>query len=216
MKGTTPRVTDKEVIDRVLSGEKEAFGILVKRYQGPIVNYVYRMTGDFETAIELSQEIFLKVFTSLGKFNGAFKFSPWLYKIAGNLTIDFHRKKGPRTVSLNQLSGDEEGVRTLDLPSGSPGPEEIYYSTDLRERIEEAMTLLPDEQREILILRHLNGLDYTEIAEAKNLPLGTVKNRLFRARRKLKEMIFPPNAAAGEHPENSPRGRPALTALTSP
>lgn len=165
--------------------------MLLKRYQIPIINYVYRMMGNYDTAVDLSQEVFLKVYLSLDKYDKTYKFSTWLYKIASNQTIDYLRKKKLNVVSIDHVPDSEEEGRPFEIPSNNPGPEELFFSKDLQERIESLLETLPEDYKELLVLRHVNGLSYNEIAEVTNLPLGTVKNRIFRARRELKEKVFP-------------------------
>jgi RNA polymerase sigma-70 factor (ECF subfamily) len=183
--------SDVKVIERILRGESEVFAVLIKRYQIPIINYMYRMMGDYETAVDLSQEVFLKVYLSLDKYDKEYKFSTWLYKIASNQTIDYLRKKKLNVVSIDHVPDSEEEGRPFEIPSNNPGPEELFFSKDLQERIERVLETLPEEHRELLVLRHVNGLSYNEIAEVTNLPLGTVKNRIFRARQQLKKRVFP-------------------------
>ena len=189
--GFSVESSDKKIIDRVLQGETEVFEVLIKRYQIPIINYVYRMMGDYETAVDLSQEVFLKVYLSLDKYDKSYKFSTWLYKIACNKTIDYLRKRRLSTVSIDDVPQGEEEGRPFEIPSDNPGPDELFFSRDLQERIDKSMEDLPEDYRQLLILRHVNGLSYNEIAEVTHLPLGTVKNRIFRARQRLKEMVYP-------------------------
>lgn len=193
--------SDKKIIDRVLRGETEVFEVLIKRYQIPIINYVYRMMGDYETAVDLSQEVFLKVYLSLDKYDKAYKFSTWLYKIASNQTIDHLRKRKLKTVSIDQPPESQDDARPFEIASSNPGPDELFFSKDLQERIEAALGALPEEYRELLVLRHVNGLSYNEIAEVSRLPLGTVKNRIFRARKKLKEIVFQEQRSDDEEEE---------------
>ena len=183
--------SDAQVVERILRGESEVFAVLLKRYQIPIINYVYRMMGNYDTAVDLSQEVFLKVYLSLDKYDKTYKFSTWLYKIASNQTIDYLRKKKLNVVSIDHVPDSEEEGRPFEIPSNNPGPEELFFSKDLQERIESLLETLPEDYKELLVLRHVNGLSYNEIAEVTNLPLGTVKNRIFRARRELKEKVFP-------------------------
>ena len=182
--------TDTEIIGRILKGKKEDFETLVKKYQASIINYVYRMIGDYESAVDLSQEVFLKVYLSLDKYDKKFRFSTWLYKIASNLTIDHLRKRKLKTLSIDSGRRGENDLHSFEIPSRNPGPDSLYLTKDLRERIERSLRALPEEYREILTLRHINGLSYNEIAAITSLPPGTVKNRIFRARRKLKEIVY--------------------------
>src|SRR6266498_373649 len=150
---------DEELVGRILAGDEDLFEVLVRRYQSRVLAHVGRMVGNRDDALDLSQEIFLKVFGALNRYNPAFKFSTWLFRIAGNAAIDHLRKRRPRTVPLEVHDADG------------------------------GMSALPLEFRELITLRHFGGLSYEEIAEVKQMPLGTVKNKLFRARAVLKERL---------------------------
>ena len=184
-------LADEELVRRVLSGEEELFEVLVRRYQTRIHSHVARMVGNRDDALDLSQEIFVKVFQALSRYNPEFKFSTWLFRIAGNAAIDYLRKRRPRTVPLEQpiQSGDREGVSTFEYKSPGPDPFSELRNTERGEAISRAIAGLPPEFRELITLRHFTGLSYEEIAEIKRMPLGTVKNKLFRARAVLKEWL---------------------------
>ncbi len=190
MDPSSTELEDGAIVARVLSGEEDLFEVLVRRYQARVVSHVSRMVGVREDAIDLSQEIFLKVFQALNRFNPSYKFSTWLFRIAGNAAIDHLRKRRLRTVPLE----------TPD-PEGGPGPYpgeqrstglDPYGSLRNAERGEAIMRAigdLPPDFRELIALRHFAGLSYEEIASVKDMPLGTVKNKLFRARAVLKERL---------------------------
>jgi RNA polymerase sigma-70 factor (ECF subfamily) len=168
---------DSDLVRRILEGEESLFEALVRRYQARVVAHVSRMVGSRDDALDLSQEIFLKVFGALDRYNPEFKFSTWLFRIAGNSAIDHLRKRRPRTVPLE--IPDPEG---LD-PYGE------LRNVERGKAISRAIADLPFEFRELITLRHFGGLSYEEIARLKNMPLGTVKNKLFRARVVLKERL---------------------------
>jgi len=184
-------LADEELVRRVLSGEEELFGVLVRRYQTRIHAHVARMVGNRDDALDLTQEIFVKVFQALSRYNPEFKFSTWLFRIAGNAAIDHLRKRRPRTVPLEQpaTAGDREGVSTFEYKSSGPDPFSELRNTERGQAITRAIAGLPPEFRELITLRHFTGLSYEEIAEIKQMPLGTVKNKLFRARAVLKEWL---------------------------
>jgi RNA polymerase sigma-70 factor, ECF subfamily len=172
----------------VLGGEEELFAVLVRRYQARIHSHVTRMVGNREDALDLTQEIFLKVFQALDRYNPEFKFSTWLFRIAGNAAIDQLRKKRPRTVPLE--TRDPEGVvSSAEYKSSEPDPFGRLRNVERGDAIERAISELPSEFRELIGLRHFVGLSYEEIAQVKGMPLGTVKNKLFRARAVLKERL---------------------------
>lgn len=181
---------DGEVVRRVLSGEEELFEVLVRRYQARVVSHVSRMVGVREDAVDLSQEIFLKVFQALERFNPSYKFSTWLFRIAGNAAIDHLRKRRPRTVPL-ETPDPEGGGAPYPVEQRSTGldPFGRLRNVERGQAILRAIEELPPDFRELIALRHFAGLSYEEIASVKNMPLGTVKNKLFRARVVLKERL---------------------------
>jgi RNA polymerase sigma-70 factor (ECF subfamily) len=181
---------DGEIVRRVLAGEEELFEVLVRRYQARMVSHVTRMVGVREDAIDLSQEIFLKVFQALDRFNPAYKFSTWLFRIAGNAAIDHLRKRRLRTVPL-ETPDPEGGAGPFPVEQRSTGldPYGELRNVERGQAITRAIQDLPADFRELIALRHFAGLSYEEIAEVKKMPLGTVKNKLFRARAVLKERL---------------------------
>jgi RNA polymerase sigma-70 factor, ECF subfamily len=181
---------DQELVRRVLAGEESLFGALVRRYQLRVVAHVSRMVGSREDALDLSQEIFLKVFQALDRYNPEFKFSTWLFRIAGNAAIDHLRKRRPRTVPLEIADPESRtGVSAIEHESPGLDPYGELRNAERGEAISKAIAELPLEFRELITLRHFGGLSYEEIARLKNMPLGTVKNKLFRARVVLKERL---------------------------
>ena len=180
--------TDEQIVALVLSGQEHLFETLVRRYQTRILSHVARMVGSREDALDLSQEIFLKVFGALDRFNPEFRFSTWLFRIAGNAAIDHLRKRKPRTVPLETTDSDGR-VSSPEYKSSDLDPFGQLRNTERGTAIARAIADLPAEFRELIALRHFTGLSYEEIAEVKNMPLGTVKNKLFRARAVLKERL---------------------------
>lgn len=181
---------DQELVRRVLEGEEPLFSALVRRYQARVVAHVVRMVGSREDALDLAQEIFLKVFQALDRYNPEFKFSTWLFRIAGNAAIDHLRKRRPRTVPLEIADPESRtGVSAIEHESPGLDPYGELRNVERGEAISRAIADLPLEFRELITLRHFGGLSYEEIARLKNMPLGTVKNKLFRARVVLKERL---------------------------
>jgi RNA polymerase sigma-70 factor (ECF subfamily) len=181
---------DTDLVFRILSGEEFLFEILVRRYQTRVVAHVSRMVGSREDAFDLTQEIFLKVFQALDRYNPEFKFSTWLFRIAGNAAIDHLRKRRPRTVPLEIPDAESRsGVSAIEHESTDLDPYGELRNVQRGEAISRAIADLPPEFRELITLRHFGGLSYEEIARVKNMPLGTVKNKLFRARVVLKERL---------------------------
>jgi len=182
-------LTDEEVVRRVLSGEEDLFRVLIRRYQTRIHGYVARMVGSREDALDLSQDIFVKVFGALERYDPQYKFSTWLFRIAGNTAIDHLRKRRPRTVPLETVDPEGGGVSSTEYRSHDPDPYGQLRNLERGEAIARAIAALPAEFRELITLRHFAGLSYEQIAEVKDMPLGTVKNKLFRARAVLKERL---------------------------
>ena len=180
-------VSDRELVATAVSGVEGSFEELVRRYQRPISAYVYRMVGNYESALDLTQEIFIKVYSSLRRYRAEFKFSTWIYKIAHNSAVDHLRRNATREQSL--VMGPEGDQFDLPLESGSLSPEQESERKERRGEIESVVRALPANYRELIILRHSQDLSYEEIVEVTGLPLGTVKNRLFRAREMMRQQF---------------------------
>jgi RNA polymerase sigma-70 factor (ECF subfamily) len=181
---------DTELVERILAGDEALYEVLVRRYQTRVVAHVTRMVGSREDAFDLAQEIFLKVFQALDRYNPEFKFSTWLFRIAGNAAIDHLRKRRPRTVPLEIPDPESRsGVSAIEHESSDLDPYGDLRNVERGEAISRAIADLAPEFRELITLRHFGGLSYEEIARVKNMPLGTVKNKLFRARVVLKERL---------------------------
>lgn len=188
--GIGPGEDDVDLVRRILAGDESLFEVLVRRYQARVVAHVSRMVGNRDDAFDLAQEIFLKVFQALDRYNPDFKFSTWLFRIAGNAAIDHLRKRRPRTVPLEIPDPDSRsGVSVVEHESAVLDPYGELRNVQRGQAIGKAIAELPPEFRELITLRHFGGLSYEEIARVKNMPLGTVKNKLFRARVVLKERL---------------------------
>jgi RNA polymerase sigma-70 factor (ECF subfamily) len=181
-------LTDVELIAKAIRGREDGFEELVRRYQRPITAYVYRMLSDYESSLDVTQEVFIKVYNSLEKYSSDYKFSTWLYRIAHNAAIDYMRRNSANLQSLE--TENEEGAYQLQLESPLLTPEQERERSEWRSEIEAVVKCLPAVYRELILLRHAQDLSYDEIAEVTNLPLGTVKNRLFRAREMMREIFI--------------------------
>ena len=182
-------LADTELVVRALSGREDGFEELVRRYQRPIVAYVYRMVGDYDAALDLAQEVFIKVYNSLGRYRPEFKFSTWIYRIAHNAAIDHLRRQGASRTEEMEVEGQEGSTFEKPLASKAPTPEQETERGERRAEIEEVVAQLQPAYRELIVLRHSHDLSYDEIAEVTSLPLGTVKNRIFRAREAMRELL---------------------------
>lgn len=184
----SPPPTDAELVAEALRGREESFGDLVQRYQGPLVNYLYRMVRNAEAAHDLAQEVFIKIYQALDRYDEQYKFSTWLFRIAQNAAIDRIRKRRLQMVSMDRPgSGEDDG--TWEFPSDAPDPYRDSRNRERGDAIQQAIDALPWEYRELIVMRHYGDLSYEEIARAKDMPLGTVKNKLFRGRQMLKESL---------------------------
>ena len=176
--------TDNELVVRCLQQDEIAWQLLVERHSHRVLNIAYQFTGRREEAEDLAQEIFLRVYRSLHRFDLTSSFLPWLSRVSRNLCIDEHRSRARERASL---VGDEpDPERTADRAGG---PQRSLEVKELEERVRRGLQRLPEELRTAVILRDLQGLTYTEIAEALGLPEGTVKSRIHRGRLELAQLL---------------------------
>lgn len=179
------REREAAIINAVLGGDVNAYEILVKEYEKNVYNLALRMTGNSEDAYDMSQEAFIKAYNSLSSFRGDSKFSVWLYRIVSNVCLDFLRSRNRRaTVSLSMENDEGEEVE-LDIADENSSPQALLDRSLTRDAVRRGLQALPPDHREILLLREIQGLSYDEIAETLDLEVGTVKSRIFRARKKL-------------------------------
>ena len=179
---------DRELVATAAQGLEGGFEELVRRYQRPISAYVSRLVGDYACALALTQEIFIKIYASLARYRPEFKFSTWIYKIAHNAAIDHLRRNAGRERSIT--NGSESEPQQLVIESKGLSPEQQSEREERRIEIESVVRLLPTAYRELIVLRHSQDLTYEEIVEVTGLPLGTVKNRLFRAREMMRQQFL--------------------------
>jgi RNA polymerase sigma-70 factor, ECF subfamily len=175
--------SDADYVRRLQRGETEAFEMLVRRHEKTIFNLVYRMLGDYDEAAEVSQEVFLSAYRAIGQFRGDANFSTWLYRIALNHTST-RRKTLIRRQQRNVAIEDTEPVRDLQ-----PGPAETMEKKEIRERVQRALNSLEPDDATVILLRDLQDIPYEEVARLLEIPVGTVKSRLHRARQALKSQL---------------------------
>ena len=180
---------DRTLVTRILEGERDLFTTLTRRYERRIVNYVYRITHRYEDAHDLTQEIFVKVYLALDRYDPKYQFSTWLFRIAQNSAIDALRKKAIAEVPLSRPTADEPDGKEREFADDGISPYRALRNKQLSAAIDTAVANLPLDYRELIQLRHFAELSYEEIATMKKLPLGTVKNKLFRARNLLKDAL---------------------------
>jgi len=187
------QLEDKELAALAARGREMAFRELLARYERPVFSLVYRMVRDRTLAEDLAQEAFIRAFNAIGTYKPRFKFSSWIFKIANNHTIDHLRKRRLDTVSMegspHARSPEEEARTRLVLESQEEAPDRYVESRELGGQIEEAIGRLRPEYRTAVLLRHVEGYTYEEIAEIMDLPLGTVKTYLHRARGELRSLL---------------------------
>ena len=184
---------DGDVVASFLAGEERTFQELVSRYQSRLLNFIYRTIGDREKAEDLVQEVFIRVYRHIGRFDRSKKFSTWIYTIASNLAKNELRNRSRNPLVLFQTIKknwqDEE--RPLQFEDSSSRPDDLFRKRHLRALVEEATSQLPEHHRQVFVLRELEGKSYEEIAEITSTNLGTVKSRLNRARASFAELIEP-------------------------
>src|SRR5213080_3556479 len=157
------KLTDGELIAGAVRGRVDGFEELVRRYQRPITSYVFRMLGDYESALDVTQEVFIKVYNSLAKYSAEYKFSTWLYRIAHNAAIDHMRRNPGNHQSLETENGD--GAYQLQIECPKPTPEQSRERSEWRTEIDTVVKCLPPAYRDLILLRHSRDLSYDEIAE---------------------------------------------------
>ena len=196
------REQEAQIVQRVLQGDVNAFEKLVLEYEKSVYAITQRMTGNAEDAADMTQETFIKAYNSLSSFRGDSKFSVWLYRIATNVCLDFLRSRSRKpTVSLSVEDDDGEEVE-LDIADESQSPERLLERGLTQDAVRRGLDALSPEYRQILLLREIQGLSYEEIADVLTLEVGTVKSRIFRARKRLCAFLL----ADGNIPDFVPSG----------
>jgi RNA polymerase sigma-70 factor (ECF subfamily) len=182
---------DHDLVLRSQKGDLKAFEALVERHQKRMLNLAFRMLGDYEEACDTVQDAFLSAYRAIKKFRGEAKFSSWLYGIVLNQARSRLRQRAGqariRSLSLDDPPEDESGRKVLDIPSQEDSALEQLEQKEIEEKVQTCINLLEAEQREVLVLRDIQGHSYEEIQQILALPEGTVKSRLYRAREALKK-----------------------------
>lgn len=179
---------EEEVIELCKKGDREAFNLLMEKYQNRVFNIAYGMLSDYEDARDASQEIFIRVFRSIGLFKGQSSFTTWLYVICRNVCNDSLRKRQKRGVSVSIYDdGEENGVG--EIKSEEPSPEERVELNERQAAVREAIDDLKREYKEVIVYSDIEQLSYDEVAQILKCPVGTVKSRLNRARNALREKL---------------------------
>jgi RNA polymerase sigma-70 factor (ECF subfamily) len=184
---------DSDLVAAFLDGEERAFQELVERYQGRLLNFIYRTIGDRERGEDLVQEVFIRVYRHLHRFDRSRKFSTWVYTIASNLAKNElrNRARNPLVIVQTIKKNWQDEERPLQFEDSASRPDDLYRRRHLRELVENSVAQLPEHHRQVFILRELEGKSYEEIAEITACNLGTVKSRLNRARNAFAAIIEP-------------------------
>lgn len=180
---------DARLVERCLRGNEKAFETLLNKYRSPVYSICYRMVKNQTDAEDLAQEVFIRIFSVLDRYDPSFPFSSWLYRITSNLCIDFIRRRRDGIISLDQPVQSGEGEMQRQLPSGTVMPDREVESKEMIAAVEQAIGALPEHYRVIVILRHQEQLSYEEISNNLGIPLGTVKARIHRARNMIKDFL---------------------------
>lgn len=178
----------EELAVRLKKGDAEAFSEFVGQYEKNVYNVALRVLKNAQDAEDAAQEVFLRVYRNIRKFEGKSSLSTWTYQITMNVCVDMTRKRKRHAESplVQEIGGEEVGV---DIPDDSYQPEQIYERKEVRETVRGAIDSLPQDQREVIVLRELTGLSYAELSSVLNVTEGTVKSRLYRARERLANIL---------------------------
>jgi RNA polymerase sigma-70 factor (ECF subfamily) len=186
------REVDQQLVERVQGGDKQAFGLLVSKYQRKLYRLLARLVRDPAEVEDLAQETFIKAYRALGSFRGESAFYTWLYRIGINTAKNHLAAQGRRVPSSTGLdSAEVEGIEGGERLRDFDTPERHLMTRQIAETVDEAMAGLPDELREAITLRELEGLSYEDIASAMGCPIGTVRSRIFRAREAIASRLRP-------------------------
>lgn len=183
--------SDNDLVAAAKAGDEDAFAELVSRHKNPLTNYLFRMLGDFEEAVDLAQESFVRLFMALGRYRSDHAFSTYLYRIATNLGIsEMRKRKRRRLFSLTGLFETEDG-ETVDFQPADlrPGPADSLTADERTKAIERAIVSLPEKYRAPVVLRDVEEMSYEQIAEVLKLGLGTTKSRISRGRAMLRTKL---------------------------
>ena len=178
------KLTDSQIVGQVLTGNQSQYGLLVEHHQRAVFNAAYRLLGNREEAADITQDAFLRAYQALDSFQRDKPLAPWLCRIAINLSLN-RLKKQRATLSLNE---ERDGM-AQEVADSSSEPQAKLLQAEQQQRLRQAILALPSEQRVVIELRHFQALSYEEIAAQLDISLANVKSRLFRARKKLRQIL---------------------------
>jgi RNA polymerase sigma-70 factor (ECF subfamily) len=182
------KASDEQLVSLALDGSEAAFAALVRRYQRRLTAFLGQLVGDIELARELCQEAFIRAWSALERFNPKYRFSTWIFRIAHNLGIDHLRRRRLKTVALYRVDREGDEVEVV-VEDNEKDPLGHFENQELAKGLKLAIEELRPEYRDLVLLRHFGGLSYQDIADFKEMPLGTVKNKLFRAHTVLRKAL---------------------------
>jgi RNA polymerase sigma-70 factor (ECF subfamily) len=183
--------TDAVLTQLVLSGDQEAFELLVRRYSTPLFNFICRFLGDYDLACDVSQQVFIRFYTSLPKLGAGQPFKPWLLHVARNCCIDELRRRRRYAIQFSQVEKSEGELAGLyDIPDLGPLPEEVAERHDLQALLQEAIETLPPKFRSVVILRYSSQMSFVEIGQVLSMPESTAKTYFHRAKVLLRKTIL--------------------------
>ena len=184
-------MSDLLLINEILDGSDVAFEKLIQKYQDKVFNVIFRYIGNYEDSLDLTQQVFINVFRKIDSFKGKCAFSTWLYRIAFNEAVSFLRiKRKEKTINIdNDFRGEENQKSQNLIPASKDSPSLKTENSELQNKIYSALSQIDSDSRQILILREVEACTYEEIADIVQLPLGTVRSKLHRARLFLKEKL---------------------------
>ena len=196
----------EELAVRMKKGDAEAFSEFVREYEKNVYNIALRVLKNAQDAEDAAQEVFLRVYRNIRKFEGRSSLSTWTYQITMNVCLDTTRKRKHQAESplMQVIDGEEVGA---DVPDDSYQPEQVYERREMRETVRGAIDSLPQDQREVIVLRELTGLSYTELSSVLNVTEGTVKSRLYRARERLANILRENGNKSGRKTSDTVKGR---------
>ncbi len=178
---------DIQLVKRCLKGDQKAYAFLLRKYQHGAYNLCYRLVSNPEMAQDLAQESFVKVFNALKQYDSKYRFSSWLYRVVKNHCYDYLRKSKLPQISIDDDLRDDG--RPLQIPDKNVTPDQRVIRQERQRIVQQAINKLPLESRTVIVLRHLHDKTYEEMAEILDEPLGTIKARVHRARKKLTELL---------------------------